>query len=119
MCRRDGGQRADALHLHRELRHRRNDHHRVRPAVTSRPGPSRDGGRVVRRALVTVALLLLAAGGWWLWPATLGGGTTYLVTQAAAWSPGFTPAAWRSAGPPAATPSAATGHNRAATLPTA
>src|SRR4051794_19446825 len=89
MCRRDGGQRADALHLHRELRHRRNDHHRVRPAVTSRPGPSRDGGRVVRRALVTVALLLLAAGGWWLWPATLGGRTTYLVTQGVSMEPRF------------------------------
>src|SRR3954447_13210168 len=89
MCRRDGGQRADALHLHRELRHRRNDHHRVRPAVTSRPGPSRDGGRVGRRALVTVALLLLAAGGWWLWPATLGGRTTYLVTHGISMEPRF------------------------------
>jgi len=44
---------------------------------------------VVRRALVTVALLLLAAGGWWLWPATLGGGTTYLVTQGVSMEPRF------------------------------
>jgi signal peptidase I len=44
---------------------------------------------VVRRALVTVALLLLAAGGWWLWPATLGGRTTYLVTQGVSMEPRF------------------------------
>lgn len=44
---------------------------------------------MVRRALVTVALLLIAAGGWWLWPATLGGGTTYLVTQGVSMEPRF------------------------------
>jgi signal peptidase I len=36
-----------------------------------------------------VALLLLAAGGWWLWPATLGGRTTYLVTQGVSMEPAF------------------------------
>src|SRR5437763_6853031 len=55
--------------------------------VASRSG--RDGGRVVRRALVTVALLLFAAGVWWLWPATLGGRTTYLVTQGVSMEPRF------------------------------
>ncbi len=44
---------------------------------------------MVRRTLVTVALLLLAAGGWWLWPATLGGRTTYLVTQGVSMEPRF------------------------------
>ncbi len=44
---------------------------------------------MVRRALVMVALLLLAAGGWWLWPATLGGRTTYLVTQGVSMEPRF------------------------------
>jgi signal peptidase I len=44
---------------------------------------------VVRRALVAVALLLLAAGVWWLWPATLGGRTTYLVTQGVSMEPRF------------------------------
>ena len=44
---------------------------------------------MVRRALVTVALLLLAAGGWWLWPATLGGQATYLVTQGVSMEPRF------------------------------
>ena len=44
---------------------------------------------MIRRALVTVALLLLAAAGWWLWPATLGGRTTYLVTQGVSMQPEF------------------------------
>ena len=44
---------------------------------------------MVRRTLVTVALLLFAAGGWWLWPATLGGRTTYLVTQGVSMEPRF------------------------------
>jgi signal peptidase I len=44
---------------------------------------------VVRRSLVTVALLLLAAAGWWLWPATLGGRTTYFVTHGVSMEPEF------------------------------
>jgi len=43
----------------------------------------------MRRALATVALLLAAAGTWWLWPATLGGRTTYLVTEGTSMAPRF------------------------------
>ena len=73
---------------------------------------------MVRRALVTVALLLLAAGGWWLWPATLGGRTTYLVTQGVSMEPRFHSGTSRSSGPPPATPSATPWPTGATTLHT-
>jgi signal peptidase I len=43
----------------------------------------------MRRALVVVALLLSAAGAWWLWPATLGGRATYMVTEGISMLPTF------------------------------
>ena len=43
----------------------------------------------MRRALLTAVLLLAVAGACWLWPATLGGRTTYLVTQGTSMAPRF------------------------------
>ncbi|MGY1619759.1 signal peptidase I [Geodermatophilus sp. SYSU D00691] len=43
----------------------------------------------MRKVVLALTTVLLAAAGWLLWPATLGGGTSYLLTHGASMAPRF------------------------------